>query len=172
MDARHYSAHETLRDGLEVQIRSLRPDDADRVAEAFAKLEQETIYLRFFGYKRELTDADWELIRELDFDTRVMLVVTLVEKGREIIIGSGSYARVGPDAAEVAFLVEEDYHGRGIARRVLRHLGEIARARGIVRFEAEVLPHNKAMLRVFAASGWPVTSRHDEGVVHVTLQIA
>src|SRR5438045_1891716 len=135
IDARHYSVRETLRDGLEVQIRAVRPDDVDRLVEAFAKLEEETIYLRFFGFKRGLTDADRSLIRELDFDTRVMLVVAVSENGREIIIGSGSYSRFGPDAAEVAFLVEEDYQGRGIARRVLCHLGEIARERGIVRFE-------------------------------------
>ena len=171
MDARHYSVREILSDGLEVQIRAMRPDDVERIAEAFAKLDEESIYLRFFGFKKGLTEQDRKLIRELDFDTRVVLVVTLMENGREIIIGSGSYSRLGSDAAEVAFLIEEDFHRRGIARRLLWHLGRVARERGITRFEAEVLPHNKPMLRVFASSGWPMTTHRADGVIHVTLGI-
>ena len=76
------------------------------------------------------------------------------------------------DAAEVAFLVEEDYHGLGIARRILQHLGRIAIERGLVRFEAEVLPYNSAMLKVFAASGWPMSKRSEDGSLHVILDLS
>jgi RimJ/RimL family protein N-acetyltransferase len=171
IDARHYLSRETLRSGLEVCFRSLQPDDGKRVAEAFAKLDADSIYTRFFGPKSGLTENDYRNIREMDFDTRVALVVTRLEEGREIIIASASYSRFAADAAEVAFLVEEDYHGQGIARRLLQHLGRIAGERGILRFEAEVLPFNKAMLRVFAGSGWPVTTRTEDGTVHVTLAL-
>ena len=76
-----------------------------------------------------------------------------------------------PDAAELAFLVEEDYHGLGIAGRVLRHLGRIAVERGLQRFEAEVLPYNSAMLKVFEASGWPMSRRSEDGAIHITLAL-
>lgn len=170
-DARHYSVHETLRNGVEVHLRSLRPDDGERVSEAFAKLEQSSIRSRFFAAKSGLTDREQRLIRELDFDTQVVLVATIMEGGREIIIGSGSYSRTAPGSAEVAFLVEEDYHGQGMARRLLWHLGGIARERGIKRFEAEVLPRNQAMRRVFSASGWPLTLQFEDDVVHITLNL-
>ena len=170
-DARHYSARETLGGGLEVLIRSLRPEDVERIAEAFEKLEPESIALRFFGAKAGLTEKDRSLIRNLDFETRVVLVATLIESGREIVIGSGSYSRAGPDVAEVAFMVEEDYHGRGIARRILHHLGVIARDRSIIRFEADVLPRNKAMLKVFKTSGLPMDSHLQDGTVRVTLKL-
>ena len=171
IDARHYAVREALRNGTEVCIRALRPDDGERIAEAFAKLDEESVYTRFFGPKTGLTEKDYQSIREMDFDTRVALVVTIPEAGREIIIASGSYSRFAPDAAEVAFLVEEDHHGQGIARRVLHHLGLIARSRGIVRFEAEVLPYNSAMLKVFAAAGWPASTRSEDGSIHVTLAL-
>ncbi|NJD26015.1 MAG: GNAT family N-acetyltransferase [Betaproteobacteria bacterium] len=171
LDARHYEAREILRNGLEVTIRALHPDDGERIAEAFSKLEADSIYTRFFGPKTGLTEKDYATIRDMDFDTRVALLATRVEDGREIVIGSCSYGRFAPDAAEVAFLVEEDYHGLGLARRLLQHLGRIAVARGLTRFEAEVLPFNKAMLKVFAASGWPVTTRNEDGTVHVVLEL-
>ena len=141
------------------------------MAQAFTKLGEESIQTRFFGAKSGLTESDHRLIRELDFDTRVVLVVTLAENGREIIIGSGSYVRFDRNAAEVAFVVEEDYHRQGIARRLLSHLGQIAQDHGIVRFEADVLPYNTPMLRVFIASGWPMSQTRRDGVVHVTLAL-
>ena len=171
IDVRHYAVRETLRNGLEVLVRALRPDDGARIAEAFSKLDRESVYTRFFGPKTGLTEQDYQTIRELDFDTRVALVVTIMEGGREIIIASGSYSRFAADAAEVAFIVEEDYHGLGIASRLLRHLGRIAGERGLVRFEAEVLPYNNAMLKVFEASGWPMRKRSEDGAIHITLAL-
>lgn len=171
LDARYYEAREVLRNGLEVTVRALRPDDGERVAEAFHKLDPESVYTRFFGPKTGLSEKDYASIRDMDFDTRVALLVTRAENGREVVIGSCSYSRFAPDAAEVAFLIEEDYHGLGLARRLLQHLGRIAVARGLTRFEAEVLPYNTAMLKVFAASGWPVTTRNEDGAVHVTLEL-
>jgi hypothetical protein len=50
-------------------------------------------------------------------------------------------------------------------------LGRIAQERGVSRFVAEVRPRNTAMLRVFAASGWPMTTRREDEVVHITLAI-
>ena len=171
IDARHYSVTETLRNGLEVCIRAVHPGDAELVIEAFRKLDPESIYLRFFGPKKEISEADLQLIRKTVFDTRVILLCTIPEAGREIVIASGTYVRTGNDTAEVAFLVEEDYHRLGIARRLLTHLGKIATDDGIRTFVAEVLPHNTAMLGVFGRCGWPMTTRNDEGVVHITLAL-
>lgn len=171
IDVPHYAVRETLRNGTEVLFRALHPDDGERIAKAFAKLDPESVYTRFFGPKPALTATDYQTIREMDFDTRVALVVTVMEGGCETIIASGSYSRFAPDAAEVAFLVEEDYHGLGIARRLLQHLGRIAIDRGVLRFEAEVLSYNSAMLKVFAASGWPISKHSEDGTMHITLTL-
>jgi len=97
----------------------------------------------------------------------VLLVVTADEK----VIGSGRYVVAPPDSAEVAFVVEEDYHGQGIASLLVRHLANVAAAQGIRTFEADVLAENKAMLAVFARTGWPVQARREGGVRHITLTL-
>ena len=171
IDARSYRVRETLRNGMEVCIRALHPDDGERMAEAFRNLDRESIYTRFFSFKDGLSEADHRLIREMDFDNRVCLIVTRMVEGREVVIASSSYARCGDDMAEVAFIVEENFHGLGIARRLLMHLGRIARERGISRFIAEALVTNAAMLRVFASVGWPMKKRIGDGTVYVTLSL-
>jgi len=172
IDARHYAITEILRNDLEICIRAARPDDDERVVEAFKELEAESVYLRFFGPKKEISPAELQRFRDTDFDRRVILLCTTRCDGKEIVIASGTYVRVGEDAAEVAFIVEEDYHRLGIAGRMLKHLGEIAGAAGVRTFVAEVLPHNKAMLGVFKRAGWPMTSHVEDGTVHLSLSLA
>ena len=171
LNVSQYLVQETLRNGLVVTIRALHPDDCERMDEAFRKLDKEAIYTRFFSYKKELNQNDFEIIRTLDFDTRVALIVTVMEAGKEVVIASSSYAKTSDHEAEVAFVVEEDYHRLGIAGRLLRHLGQIARERGISVFVADVLPGNAGMLSVFKSVGWPLESKTEDGVVQVTLSI-
>ena len=171
INASQYAAKETLRTGLEICIRASRPDDADRLVEAFNKLDPESLYLRFFGPKKEISAAEMQRFKETDFKNRVILFCTVIQDDREIIIASGSYVRIGADDAEVAFIVEEDFHQQGIAGRLLKHLGAIAVDAGVKTFVAEVLPHNSAMLGVFKRSGWPMTSKVSDGAVHLTLTL-
>lgn len=175
IDARHFAVEDTLRNGVTVTIRSVRPDDRDRVATAFRGLDPQSVYTRFFTFKRELTAADLAQIDTLDFSREVMLIATIQRSGDEIVIGGARYIGNGgassPRSAEVAFTVEEDYQGFGLAGRLLAHLVAIARASGIEAFEADVLPGNAPMLAVFSRSGLPVRQRRETGVVHLTLDL-
>jgi RimJ/RimL family protein N-acetyltransferase len=77
--------------------------------------------------------------------------VAVIEKDRsEQIIAEARYAYdKNIDAYEMAFIVDEDYHGKGIATFMLNYLIKIARERGIRNLVAFVLPRNEAMLKVF-----------------------
>jgi len=174
-DPRDYSCAETLKGGLAVTVRHLRPDDRERIAKAVRQLDRESIYTRFFSYKSELTEPGLDRIMRVDPARDVALVVTIGSGADETIIAAGrcvgATAVDGEHTAEVAFMVEEDYHGLGIASRLLRHLVEIARERGIAALEADVLAGNKAMLAVFARSGLPMQKRHEGSTMHVTLSL-
>jgi RimJ/RimL family protein N-acetyltransferase len=171
MNARKYYEKEILRNGLEVAIRAAHPEDADRMLEAFNELDADSVYTRFFAPKKEFTEAELRRFREMDFDTRVTLICTVERNGQEIVIASGTYARLSEDSAEVAFVVEEDYQRLGISKRLLTHLREIALASGLKSFSAEVLPYNSAMLGVFQSCGWPMKARSFDGTVHVTIDL-
>jgi RimJ/RimL family protein N-acetyltransferase len=174
IDADDFEATETLKNGVTVKIRAVRPSDKAGIADAFRKLDPESVFTRFFHAKRSLSDQELKEATEVDFEKLVALVVTIESGGQETIIGSGRYVafdRPTARSAEVSFVVEEDYHGLGVAGRVLRHLADIAREKGIGQFEAEVLPQNKAMLAVFMRSGLSMTQTQTEDVIHVTLSL-
>jgi len=175
-DVSHYEAIETLKSGSAARFRAIRPDDKARLVEAFRNLEPESIYTRFFHHKKMLTDEELKAATEVDFDAVVGLVVTVGAGAQETIIGAARYAVLDATdprpSAEVAFTVEEDYQGQGIAHLLLKHLTAIARGRGITHFVAEVLAENRAMQTVFAHSGLPMQKAYEDGAVHVTLQLS
>jgi RimJ/RimL family protein N-acetyltransferase len=177
IDAQNYKVDEKLKDGTAVTIRAIRPDDKDRIAVAFRNLEADSVYTRFFRYKSELSEGELKSATEVDFEYTVALVVTIpADGGNETIIGAGRYILYAPPntqrSAEIAFTVEEDYQGRGIASRILRHLIHIAQGKGVSQFEAEVLAENRSMLGVFARSGLPMKKTLEEGSLHVTLSLS
>jgi GNAT superfamily N-acetyltransferase len=166
---RDYAVAETTKSGLHVTIRALRDDDREKVAAAVRGLDPESIYLRLFSYRRELTDTALDRLMQFDPASEVVLLATVGATAGERVIGSARYVVGKPGVAEVAFMVEEDFHGRGLASLLLRHLARVARVQGIETFEADVLAENKAMQSVFARSGLNVKSQRDGSTVHLTM---
>jgi RimJ/RimL family protein N-acetyltransferase len=172
-DIVQYSAIEKLRDGRNVTIRAIRPEDKGDIAEQVKQLSPETVYLRTFAPKRALDDRDLKRMTDVDFENVVALVAVVAGGGQEQIVGGGRYFRMGEGeaarTAEVAFLIGDPYQGLGIGSRIFRHLVSIARATGIEKFEAIVLPSNDNMLRLFERSGLKVTKMREEDTLHVTI---
>jgi GNAT superfamily N-acetyltransferase len=152
----------------DVTIRAVRPDDKERVVKAFRALDRRSVYLRFFSYRKELSEEELRRVTECDGVSEAVLVATVGDE--ETIVGLGGYVRRGA-AADIAFVVEEDFQRRGIAGRLLRQLAHIARANGITRFEADVLAENTPMLTVFRRSGLPMGTSRGAGIVHATLSL-
>jgi RimJ/RimL family protein N-acetyltransferase len=176
MDARNYSAQETLKNDVRVTIRAIRPDDRKALIAALKGLDERTLYYRFFGAKQDFSEQELTAATDVDFVRTVALVTCIQDGEGEKIIGAGRYIAFGniepPDLAEVAFMVEEDYHGLGIASKILKHLALIAQEKGIREFHAEVLPENKGMQAVFGRSGFPMKQEQADGVVHIILSLA
>ncbi len=112
---------------------------------------------------------------EVDFENVVALVAVMNEEAQDRIVGGGRYIRTGEAGAalksEVAFLIDDAHQGLGIGSRIFKHLVIIARASGITQFEAEVLPSNEGMLRVFARSGIPFTRTMGRDTVYVLMEL-
>ena len=172
IDPRAYACSETLRDGRTVTLRALRESDREKIAAAVRLLDRESIYLRLFSYRTELTQAGLDRIMQFDPQREVTLLVTIGDD--EKVIGSGRYVASGApasQAAEVAFVVDGDFRGQGLASKLLRHLAVIAADNGIEVFEADVLAANGPMLAVFTRTGWKMQTRRDGASKHLTLAL-
>ncbi len=171
-DIANYSVVERLRDGRPVTIRAIRPHDKGRIIDALRNVSPESFYRRVFSPKRDLSNDDLKRLTEVDFEKVVALVAVMKEEGEERIVGGGRFVRIGAaPRAEVAFLIDDAHQGLGIGSRIFKHLIAIARASGLTQFEAEVLPSNDGMLRLFNRSGLPVERIMTRDSVHVTIEL-
>jgi GNAT superfamily N-acetyltransferase len=95
----------------------------------------------------------------------VAIVGVLPEAHGEDIIAVGRYY-LDPrtNRAEVAFVVRDDWQGRGIGKFLFRHLTNIAKRHGISGFTAEVLRENKRMQAVFNNSDLRVRSKLNDDI--------
>jgi RimJ/RimL family protein N-acetyltransferase len=175
-DPSRYRQMSALRDGRPVLIRAARADDRERLVTAFQGLDRQTIYTRYFSYRKSLSETELKRLEEADFSRYILLVATLGSGNEETIIAGASCVvteATGPvPTAEVAFMVEEDYQRQGLAGQLLAAICGLARRCGIVRLEADVLAENPAMLAVFRHSGLPTTTSRSAGVVHLVMDLS
>lgn len=159
-----------LSDGTAVHLRQISPRDADAVVAMHSRFSERTRYLRYFSPYPRIPARDLERFTNVDHVSREAFVIAV---GADLI-GVGRYERLGPDSpeAEVAFVVEDAYQGRGVGSVLLEHLAAAAAQVGIERFVAEVLPSNSTMLNVFTDAGYEVSRRYADGVVHLTFPVA
>lgn len=154
-------------DGGTVHLRPIVPDDGPRLLALNERISDRTAYLRFFSYRRTISDQELERLVTVDYVDRLALVAMLGEQ----IIAVGRYDRTGPDEAEVAFLVEDAHQHRGLGTLLLEHLAVLARRNGIDRFNAITLAENRKMLGVFRAAGFQTTRSFEDGMYRVDFPI-
>src|SRR5208337_2074624 len=131
-----YSAVHALSDGRTIRIRALKPEDRSGLLEAVRRSSPQSLYRRFFGLKRQFSEEEIAYFLNVDFLNHVALIAEIEEDGRPTIVGGA---------------------------RLMRHLAEIGREAGLKAFTAEILPDNRAMLKVFQKSGFPLRIEHEPG---------
>jgi nucleotide-binding universal stress UspA family protein/GNAT superfamily N-acetyltransferase len=158
----------TLRDGTEIDIRPIDPGDRDELQAGFSRLSPESRYRRFFGPMQELSERDLDYLTNVDHHDHEALVARDPRSG--IGVGVARFVRIGPEVAEPAIVVADDWQGRGVGSRLLDALSERARAEHIRRFEAPVLATNHEAIRLLERLG--ETTRRNEGrEVQLTIEL-
>jgi GNAT superfamily N-acetyltransferase len=142
-----------LRDGSQVLIRPVRPDDKPLFVSGFEHLSEASRYLRFMGSKTALSVSDLEFFTELDHEDHEAIGALDPFTGEGL--GVARYIRVPdqPQSAEAAVVVIDEWQGRGLGTALLERLVESAREHGIERFMASLFTDNRAMLALFRGIG-------------------
>lgn len=125
---------ETLRDGSSVLIRPINKLDKGPERAFIEGLTQESRRYRFLGSIGEPSERMVEELTDIDHVHQVAFVAVVQEGAHERIVGVSRYSTDtdGHDC-ESAVTVEEDWQDKGLGTALMKHLVEIARARGIGR---------------------------------------
>ncbi len=161
-----------MRDGTCVEIREIRPGDAPALQRLIGRLSERTVYLRYFGPMKELSDRKARHFAEVDGKDRFALVA-LDPDDEDEIVAVVRYDRENntDDAAEYAALVEDKFQGKGLGIGMTKHLIEAAKERGIKHMFALVLHENRQMLNLLRALDLPEEFRWENGAEHVAMDL-
>jgi RimJ/RimL family protein N-acetyltransferase len=152
----------------DIHFRPIRPDDWRKLQRFHARLSPSTVQHRFHGSKRELSVPLAQTFTNVDGVNDAAIVATTGTRGR--IVGVARYYRLTPTSAEVAFVVEDAYQGRGIGGHLMRLLRELALANGVTEFVADVLSDNTPMFHLLQQTG-TTRKRYDRGVCEVEVDL-
>ena len=154
-----------LSNGTGVVIRPVLASDKPGLSLGLTRLSPESVYRRFLSPKPRFSSEELRYLTEVDGHDHVALVAVLADDP-EILVASGRWVRdaADPATAEVAIVVADGLQGQGLGSAIGRELAEAARAHGVARFSAIMLPENTAALRLFGAISDHLDHRVSRGV--------
>jgi acyl-CoA hydrolase/RimJ/RimL family protein N-acetyltransferase len=163
---------DTLRDGTEIFFRPIKPTDEEALSEMLYSLSPASIRTRYMTQTMRFPHRDVQQLTNIDYQRDLAIVGTVPAVSAEQIVAIAQYF-LDPKtrAAEVAFVVQDEWQQKGMGTLLLDYLTQIARQRGVQRFYAKVLPINKAMLAVFYNSGYKVNTEFDGEVYSITYDL-
>ena len=150
------------KDGSQVTIRPIKPEDVRMEQEFVKALSPESRYMRFMNTIREVSPAQMIRLTQIDYDREMAFVATIDADGEEKEIGVVRYA-TNPDgeSCEFAIVVADDWQGKGLARRLMGTLIDTASSAGLKYMHGDFLAENTRMLAFVASLGF-VLSAHPE----------
>jgi acyl-CoA synthetase (NDP forming)/GNAT superfamily N-acetyltransferase len=156
-----------LMNGEAVVVRPIQAADALTLVGLHATVSPDTLQRHVLLAHPTLSLEAAARFSAVDYDARMAFVAVVSDQ----LVGLASYERLdtAAPAAEASFIVTDAYQRHGVATLLFESLAEYARTMGIMRFLAEVMAQNLAMLEVFGATGLHCT-RHN-GAATVRLEI-
>jgi acyl-CoA hydrolase/RimJ/RimL family protein N-acetyltransferase len=151
-------------DGKELAVRPIRPTDEEMMSDMFYDLSDQTIINRFFSMLKSMPHRRLQEFCCIDYENEMSLVVIHGKSPRQKMVGVGSF-HLSPatNRAEIAFLVADDWQGKGIGTFLVQNLVKIAKSKKIQGFTAEVMRDNVAMIALMHKTGVPPKSRQVDG---------
>jgi acetyltransferase len=161
----------TLKNGQEVLLRPIKPEDEPMWLEMFQSFSEESIRYRFFQMLKDTPHEVRVRYCNIDYDREIAIVAELVEEGRRKILGV-SRLSVEPDgkSGEMAFVVGDRWQNLGLGRKMVVYALDIATEMGIDNVYAIMLPDNYRALSLTKKMGFDIEYLND-GTVKGTLNL-
>jgi acyl-CoA hydrolase/RimJ/RimL family protein N-acetyltransferase len=162
-----------VRDGREVRIRPTRTGDFRALQDLFYRMPADDVQTRFFQALTALTDVAAQNLCSVDYEDDMAFAAVTGPPEHERVVATGCYFLEGSHGlAEIAYMVDPDWQGVGLASMLHARLVEYARQRHVRGFLAEVMARNDAMLRVFRRGEHDTSVTTSDGIHTVRMVFA
>lgn len=159
-----------LKDGTDVLLRPIRPEDEPMEGELIRGLSDETSRFRFFQPIRNITHEMLVRFCNIDYDREMAIIAEYTDAGKKRNIGVGRLiTEPGEKRAEFAVVVADDFQGKGLGIKLVDMLIGIGEEKGLETIYGLLLPDNRRMMALCRTLGFEVKFGPDEIVVELDL---
>ena len=103
---------------------------------------------------------------QIDYHNEMALIAITQNGADEEQIGVARYVtNLDKTSCEFALAVSDKWQNRGIARKLMRNLVEVARDRGLEKIEGKVLGTNSKMLELMASLNFQIINDPEDAAV-------
>ena len=161
----------TMKDGGEVIIRPIRPEDEPKMVKFHSTLSERSVYLRYFhlmNLSQRVAHERLTRICFIDYDREMALVAERRNPatGELEILGVGRLTKIlGTNDAEVAVLVSDQSHGHGLGKELLGRLVVVGADEKLSKLKADILPDNRDVMRICEKLGFTLRHSLEDEVV-------
>ena len=158
----------SLRDGRQVTIRPIRPEDEPLMVTFHGRLSERSVYFRYFHLMKLNQRVAHERLTRIcfiDYEREMALVAEWRDPatGEPAIIGVGRLTKVhGTAEAEIAVLVADEFQRLGLGGELMRRVIAVATAERLSAIHGDVLTDNIEMIRLGERHGFTVSARPDD----------
>jgi acetyltransferase len=152
----------TLKNGQEVMLRPIKPEDEPLWLQWFQSLSEESIRYRFFQMLKDTPHEVRVRYCNIDYDREIAIVAEVVEDGKKKILGV-SRLSIEPDgkSGEMAFIVSDYWQGLGLGTKMVDYTLDIAKEKGVESVYAIMLPDNYRALSLTKKMGFTIEYLND-----------
>jgi acetyltransferase len=159
---KEYVKKAKLKDGKEITLRPIRPEDEPMEAEMFTHFSEETQRFRFFTRIKDVTHEMLVRYTQIDYDREMAIIAEITEKDKKKMMGVVRLiADPDNDTAEFAIVVADPWQKKGLGSILADYIMEIAKKREIGKVYAYFLSDNFIMKTMFEKRGFTITNKGD-----------
>jgi acetyl coenzyme A synthetase (ADP forming)-like protein len=171
-----YAGDWQMKNGEQVTIRPIRPEDEPLIVQFHQTLGDRTVYFRYLSaLKLSTRIAHERLIRIcfIDYTRQMALVVEREnpQSGEPEIIAVGRLAKDmqafarGRREAEFALVVSDNFQGQGVGKELLRRLIRVAKDEGVETVFGEISAENAPMQAICRSMGFQIQRDFEDTTV-------
>jgi acetyltransferase len=154
-----------LKDGTEVTLRPIRPEDEPMELEFIRGLSTESSRFRFFQIIKDLPHDALVRFCNIDYDREMAFIAETREDSRRVEIGvSRLILESNKKRGEFAVVIADKYQGKGLGIKLVDMLIEVAREKGVESIYGIIMSENLDMIKLCEKLGFSIR-REQESVI-------
>lgn len=158
-------------DGESLTVRPAKAKDLRAIQEFFYGLNDRDVHYRFLRTMKAFPRNKMAAMANIDYHTRMTILVLKGEMGFERVVAIGRYMATDESSlAEVDVAVAEDYRKKGVGRKLMEYVFQVAKDKGFDGVLAYVAHDNPVTLKLVKSMGYKARATLNLGTYEIEIR--